>query len=427
MKKPVVVYLASFSFFLVALVMLFFWRADYKNRQRAAAAQAATELQIQEDQPDALPLDSTMFQIAKLDLSVPTERSKAVEDCGSCHAQAYENWKAGPHAASFAKLKESQQLIAHSGHFPEAYSNWIEGNISICMSCHASKNIFETRLKGTELQENVHVISQRNFPELNEMAEPRESPDTWSTGTDCFTCHYNGERIVTRGDFEPQSAGQDMPCHPLASPFFTTNTACTSCHGIHVDHLMRFVGNGGPKMELASTETNCISCHQEYDAKGKGTHYFFWRHDDPTRHLRKKVKGGIFDALKTRITSKAGASLLQVDWANTLYPHNFSECGEVVVYLEVLDRENTPVFATDVRLNRKAYHDPDLREQMDGQEPTGSMGYDFAPDSAPLHLEFELPKADYNGGRIKLRAIDKGQYWADDAIGEEIYVGERKL
>ena len=430
MKISIPTYLVAFLAFMALMVGVTFLRAWQVNGPEDLGDTMETLVDVHQGitGTDTTPdKEDYSFFLERVDLEDTTERVLAVLECAGCHPQEYENWKDGPHAASYEKLMDSWDLIEHSGYFPETFTDWTRENINVCFSCHASENVFETTYAGVEAESDVNNISYLNYPQLFQMATPRKEKHTWSTGTDCFTCHYNGERIITGPDFEPSDDHSEMEgyCNPMPSAFFTSNSNCNACHAIQVDHTMRFFGNGQPA-KLVNNESNCLSCHQEYDSRGKGTHYFYWRHDDLKKHPRKKVKGGMFEALKTKIVKgKQSEPILVVDWANNIYPHNFSECGEIAVFITVKNAFDNVLFETDVRLNRKAFHDDILRDQMEGEEPTGKMGYAFNPGADPLHLELPLGVPKIGSGRIELRAIDKGQYWADDAIGHEIWTDVR--
>lgn len=416
-------YLLAFLGFMALLIGSAFWRQHLKR----PLPQAETTVEVTAEVADAVPPqpeDDPAFFLQEIDLDAPTERALAVQECGTCHPDVYANWKDGPHGNAYHEMRKGYDQIQDEDLHPREYARWLTENFRICYSCHASKNIYETHYPGIENQADVLEINHYNYPKLFALAEPRTDPETWSTGVDCFTCHYNGERILTGPNFkaDPQKAAMEGYCDPLPSPFFNSNTSCRSCHAIHVDHLMNFTGNGLVS-ELETNETNCIKCHQEYDSHGKGTHYFYWRHDDPEKHPRKEVKGGIFEALKLKVRS---GKTLVVDWSNTLYPHNFSECGEILVLLTVHDAVGDSIFGVDIRLNRKEYHDPMLREHMFGAEPTGSPGYSFNPGQAPLHKEFDLPYP-IQRGTVSIRAYDKIQYWAKDEAGALIYEDTRRI
>lgn len=432
MKSSIIWYLASFVAFMLLLVAVTFFRAWQVNGPRSES-QGSDQLpdsvmvsEVTNDSGLTAEVDNSSY-LERVNLNDTTERMLAVLECAGCHQEVYENWKAGPHAASYEKLMDSWDIMENSDYYPEAYTKWVSQNIQICFSCHASENVFETNFAGIEDEPDLNNISYRHFAGLYQMSSPRQDRETWSTGTDCFTCHYNGEQVITGPDFKPSSDHSDMAgyCNPKPSIFFTSNLNCNSCHSIHVDHTMRFFGNGEPA-KLQSNESSCLSCHQEYDRQGKGTHYFFWRHDDLKKHPRKEIKGGIFEQLKTKVVRGTEPKLV-IDWKNDLYPHSFSECGEVAVFIKVKTVFDNLLFETDVRLNRKTIHDKELQKQMEGEDPPGKVGYTFNPGAEPLHLELPLGVPKIGSGRIEMMAIDKGQYWADDAIGDTIWTDVRRF
>jgi|GEM_PF-5908100 len=423
MNKSILLYLVSFVGFMLALVGLTFFRAWQVNPK----PQPTATYQVLIDSTLVIPVEDSIQYTHPINLGDTTERLLAVLECASCHPAAYEGWREGPHAASYVKLIESYQIIQESGHYPKEYAEWTKSNLEVCFSCHASQNVFETRLSGIDSVEDQNRISHHSFPEYMKMALPRPERNSWSTGTDCFTCHYNGDRIITRADFKPSEEAKMMEgyCDPMPTSFFNSNYNCVSCHSMQVESTMRFIGSGLAN-PLKDKRTNCLSCHQEYDSKGKSSHYFYWRHDDPEKHKRSKIKGGIFQDLKTSISRKDDPTLI-IEWANLRYPHNFSECGEIAVFIQVKDVKGNPQLATEVRLNRKEFHDPTLREQMNGVDPPGVLGYPFNPGTQPLLKKVKLPEQSLRSGTIELVAIDKGQYWANDAIGDTIWTATRRF
>lgn len=416
------------AIFLAVSGVLFFFRQPMNTGTASPgkSPEPTPELAVQDTTPvislidslEALP-DSLNPFIQQVDLDEPTERALAVQQCGTCHQRAYQNWKDGPHANSFKSMRKLYETATDTsiGYFPKAYGNWLHQNMSICFQCHTSQNLFETNFKGVELVADQHLINDSLFPDLHKFAKPRTDPRTFSTGTDCFTCHYNGERIITGPDFKPDPTKAEMPgyCNPLPTPFFTTNTNCYSCHHFSVETMEENIARG-----LEVPEKSCIRCHQNYDEQGNRTHYDEWRFADHKRHPVHAPKGGLFETIDINVT-KGEPTRLTLDWYNAASPHALSECGEIVLEVLVRDQRGHQVLKEDIRLNRKAEHDPDLRTQLDGGDPPGEFGHAFDPCDAPLREEFTLEGEGIRSGRIYLTAIDKAQYWGDDRIGVKIY------
>jgi len=379
--------------------------------------------------PDTIPPDTVAILpdslnpfIQMVDLDAVTERVKANQQCGSCHQKEYENWSDGPHAYTYRSMRKLYETASDStaGLFPRSYGKWIHLNMSVCFQCHAPENLYETNFKGVEYAQNAAQINENTFPDLHKMGKPRTDPLTFTTGVDCYTCHYNGERVITGPDFKADGAKAQMPgyCNPLPTPFFTTNTNCVTCHTFAHETQEANLAKG-----LKFEETNCIRCHQEYDAHGKGTHFEDWRFADRKRHPQPDVKGGLFESMKIKVLPGTQARLA-VDWANTVSPHGLTECGEIVLQIAVQDAAGRRVLQKEIRLNRKAQHDEHLRKQLMGEEPPGIVGYPFDPSDPAIHEVWELEGKNIRGGKIMLTAIDKAQYWGDDRIGVEIYKKE---
>ena len=357
-----------------------------------------------------------------VDLDATTDRVLAVQKCGSCHQEEYQNWSDGPHAYSYRSMRKLYETASDSvlGYFPKAYGTWIQQNMNICFQCHATENLYETNFKGIEYTKSPSLIKEAIFPDLRQMGRPRIDPQTFTTGIDCYTCHFNGERVITGPDFKPDPSKTQMPgyCNPLPSAFFTTNSNCYTCHNFAADTQEANLHSG---MEFE--ETNCIECHQEYDAKNKGTHFFDWRFADRKKHPEEHAKGGLFESMEIQVV-QGDVPKLTVDWRNTVSPHGLTECGEVVVEFVVEDQNGKRVLKEDIRLNRKSQHDVHLRKQLFGEEPPGIVGYQFDPSDPPIHEEFPLNGKYIQSGKILVTALDKAQYWGDDKIGVHIYKKE---
>lgn len=410
--------------FLVAAIALLFFRKPSPSPVVGSIAPMTDTLQVDTHSLDIVAIipDSLNPFIKMVALDEVTDRVKAVQQCGTCHQQEYQSWSDGPHAYSYRSMRKLYETASDStaGLFPKAYGNWIHLNMNICFQCHATENLYETNFKGVEYAQSASQINDSTFPDLHKMGKPRTDPLTFTTGIDCYTCHYNGERVITGPNFKADPSKTQMPgyCNPLSTPFFTTNTNCVTCHTFAHETQEANLAKG-----LKFEETNCIRCHQEYDAHGKGTHFDDWRFADRKRHPTPHAKGGLFESLKIKVVPGTPAHLT-VDWANTVSPHGLTECGEVVLQIVVRDAAGRQVLQKEIRLNRKAQHDEHLRKQLMGEEPPGTVGYPFDPSDPPIHEVYELAGKNIRSGKILLSAIDKAQYWGDDRIGVQVYQKE---
>ncbi len=421
MKTSAFFTVPTLLFLLTAMALLVF-RKPPPARQIVPKARAiADTLPIQAPRTDTVAVlpDSLNPFIKMVDLDEVTERVLAVKQCGNCHQREYQNWSDGPHAYAYRGVRKLYEEASDStkGLFPPAYGKWIHQNLSICFQCHVTENLYETNFKGIESVADLAQINDSTFPELHEMGHPRTDPLTFTTGIDCYTCHYNGERIITGPDFKQDPKKKQMPgyCNPLPTAFFTTNSNCVTCHKFAHETLEANLSKG-----MKFEETNCIKCHMEFDAHGNGTHFEDWRFADRKRHPSKHAKGGLFESLKFKV-EKGTQSRLTVDWHNAISPHGLTECGEVVLEIVVKDQNGKNVLKEDIRLNRKAQHDEHLRKQLFGAEPPGIVGFPFDPSDPPIREIFELKGNNIRSGRIYLTALDKAQYWGDDKIGVKIY------
>lgn len=413
-------------FLIVAAALLFLRQPIPKGGPLPKQVQPDT-LPMLDTLPPAMTWQDSIMQLPDslnpftqlVDLKDQTERVLAVKQCGTCHEREYRNWSDGPHAHAYRGMRNlyDQALDSVHGYFPKTYSKWISKNMHVCFQCHATENLYETNFKGIEYETEASAINQTKYPDLMQMGRPRMDPRTFTTGVDCYTCHYNGERIITTEKFKPDPSKEQMPgyCNPLPTPFFSVNTNCVTCHQF-AHHTME----ANEKKGMTFAETNCLKCHMEYDDEGRATHFMQWRFADHKRHPEPSPKGGLFDALKFTVERGDQAQLV-VDWANTISPHGLTECGEVVLDIDVYDQRGRQILDEEIRLNRKSAHDTILREQLLGEEPPGVVGYHFDPSDPPILEIFPLQGKDIRSGHIQLTAIDKGQYWGDDRIGIQVY------
>jgi len=252
-----------------------------------------------------------------------------------------------------------------------------------------------------------------------DIAKAREDRASWVTGTDCMTCHVANNSVVTRPEFEGRNSNPDVSiyCNPIGSKFYSTNLNCVSCH-IYETHTI--IDN--TKKGIISGETNCLKCHQEYDAQGKGTHYFFWRHDDESGKVRDKPLSGVFEGVMLELEEEEGRVVLNFEWKNTISPHSFSECGEVVLDIEVLSQTGEVIFTATERLNRKKFHDQDLKPLFVDKDIPGTDGYTFEIFDPPLNKSYLLPvKTMEEVKGAKLIGYQKAQYWSSDKLAHKVY------
>jgi|CXWL01.1.fsa_nt_gi hypothetical protein len=339
-------------------------------------------------------------------------RPQQVEKCGSCHAQAFENWKKGPHANSYKMLRAHDAYIDSSNNFPPSYNAFVEANMEpICASCHTGQNIFETNFDGVDHQAPVNLIAREKFPRSIEQAYTRDlksEPDT-ATGVDCLTCHVLGERVVTNAD---SKVSDDSGL--LKSKLFSDNASCFSCHHHQVSTMKELVA-----AKALDQEKSCVQCHQEYDADGKGTHYLYWRNDPKDKKRPARLQ--IFESVGLEETAVGGRPSLKVSWTNTGTPHGYSECGEARSVVTALLKNGKTKVLAELLLNRKNFFD--AIEKMPPHFKAGQNGDEFVymHGREPVVAAVDPRQVD----RVLLTGWVKPQYWSHEKEFVQVY--ERRI
>lgn len=398
MKKIIVLLIIGVS------ILLRFYACRFAPTQQETSEQIVTEKKIH---------DGTL-----------SEREVKVLECAGCHQEVYDNWKAGPHAYAHTSMVVHADEAKDPHKYPVEYANFVGQAYMGCLSCHTTQNLYETNFKGLEHENDESKYTADFFPKIHKMGIPRKDTLSLVTGIDCLTCHASGDRVVTTADFVPSGKGKNLSnyCDPIPSKFFSTNTNCVTCHRGEVTtlqpdfHTLPIANNG-----------NCVSCHQEYNADGKGTHYYYWRHDDPKVKKRPGIAGGLFDNLAVDIETENKEKVLSVRWENKCSPHNYGDCGEVIVDIEILNENKDIVFATESRVNNKAHHDSlVLKPKAFHDKPVpGVVGYTFKPGEAALEKKYPLKDVEITSGTIRLTGKHKSQYWGADKDANIIYQKEQ--
>lgn len=363
-------------------------------------------------------------------------RARENAKCGSCHETVYANWLAGPHARAYRQLEvyraaieahperaTIEPYVAHVGQEFEGRCTW----------CHATRNLFEDYYEGVEEQGPGAAATQAQWEDYFVSAlgfehgfpRGRDEVAGLETGVDCLTCHKRGDRVVTRAGYvrDPAAPRAEGQCDPVPSPLFSSNYGCRGCHVDNVVAQQHVLDKAEAGRGPAKLTTDCVACHQETDAQGHGTHYFYWAHDIPTGR-RDRLLGGMFDSLKVDVEeAEAGERKLTVSWRNEVHNHLTSLCQEYIVALEVRGQDGSPVAATfETRLNRKEQFDEIELAGIFGGETPGRAGHDFDPNhEVGLREAFVLPADAPPGGLIAIEARHKHQYWLPDDMSTLVF------
>jgi len=356
-------------------------------------------------------------------VEVVKDRLAAIKKCGSCHSDVYENWMKGPHANAYKAIRAHIEHADTSSNFSDTYRLYLNEQADLnvrCYPCHTGSNVWETNFAGLSTEADPAHYTDEFYPKINKSIGQRdqEDPENMLTGVDCLSCHKDGDHVVTHGSYKPTSNEKvEGQCNPIASPFFSTNQSCRSCHIVQVRSMKRLVAEGHIEKEVSCNS----SCHQEYDDNGKGTHYYFWRHEAEGK-VRPKDHH-VFENITTEVVQKDGEWVLNFAWSNNYIPHDFSACGEAIVVTEVWSKSGAILAELTERANLK---DEWLARDTAASLRDGIAGYHFLLNDAPLTNRVIL-KGDPSGGTIRIRGLIKPQYWSKEGELEEQYSSDRPV
>lgn len=335
-------------------------------------------------------------------------REQQIMTCAGCHPSQYENEQLGPHAHSYHALEELDAYQAHPDYHLDFYAAFVGKSRDVqCMGCHSPENLFSAFYSHHLTAPDSLIASWHK--EKPKLPIPRTSGQ--HTGVDCLTCHYDGHQVITSGGFTPSSGiSPEQSCSPKPSAFFSSDYSCYSCHSVS------FEGREAPSA-LATTrpedrEHSCIGCHQQYDANGKGTHYYYWKHNPADRpnppHLAQ------FFAPCAAIRK---ADSVEVKWMNSLMPHPMSRAPEWFLDIALTDSTGTELDRQRVYINRKEEHDRTVRRNFGASVLPGAFGFDPVLGDT-LTVTFLRQKGWLARGLwISTGAYSKSQYWHHDSIG----------
>jgi len=336
-------------------------------------------------------------------------REEQIKTCAGCHTEAFENEMKGPHAHSYKALDELQSYMQTPDYHLAFYKDFVHESRPVqCMGCHAPEDLFANFYVDHLVAPDSLIASWHAAkPKL-----PKPRKNGLQSGVDCLTCHYDGAQVITSGDFVPSTT---MPpaksCSPKASAFFSSDYSCYSCHSVS------FEGRAHPEplanQQSDNTNPTCISCHQEYDEHGKGTHYFYWKTDAPDK-VRPERLSKFFEPIQ----AIRKANEVEVMWMNTLMPHPMSRAPEW--YLDVAITNTTGAVQAEHRtyINRKEEHDRTVLKTFGKNVLPGAFGFDPVYKLDTLVMVLPLKKtASSEPLTVKTRAYAKSQYWHHDSIG----------
>jgi hypothetical protein len=335
-------------------------------------------------------------------------RQEQVMVCAGCHREQHEAEMEGPHANAYFKLVGHLDKEPNGPHHPEFYAMFLDAaGERYCVSCHASENLFESSLNLplTEVRDKFRESTTAQRPVARTGEESRLS------GVDCLTCHFDGKGVVAGEHFKPgKGSGNGKSCLPRPSDVLSSDFSCAPCHAVNKARDESFYFSG------ASNDLRCISCHVEQDESGRGTHYYYWRHDKRERP-RTAVLSNFYRPKSIELVD--GTVRIGVNTA--LLPHRLSECPESVIRYEVCDTDGQVVASCELRLNMRKEHRRQTIEIFQGNTLVGTDGY--APNGlADTTIAISIPRLK---GKVphslRVLGISKPHYWIPDGEGAVVF------
>ncbi len=334
-------------------------------------------------------------------------RENQVQECAKCHRQEYENELKGPHANSYKVIIKHKEYIHKPAYECSFYAKYVDKEEKhSCIGCHASDNIYQTYY--TAYLTNPDSIIQERMAGHTPLPQGRSEKQGYITGVDCITCHYNGESVVTSASFVATKGTTTPPyCSPSGSKFFSKDYNCLNCH------LSGMAANHSLYDNYSPGKATCVSCHQEYDVQGKGTHYYYWRYDPAEKH-RPETLLSFYEPTKAIYAPGKVVAY----WQNTSMPHLMGEADEFVLDFKVIDKKGRSWGSKKLRFNCKDFHDKAMMKPFDGNVLPGTAGirplYDHAPITIDIPILANTPKGEVS---LQCEVFSKAQYWLNDSIG----------
>ena len=330
-------------------------------------------------------------------------RQQQIQECAKCHKSEYENELIGPHHSSYSMVQKHKAYIHNPKYESVFYAKYVDkAENESCLHCHAADNIYQTYYAAylTNPDSLIDIWKQ------NKSKLPSQQAGDYTTGVDCMTCHYDGSSVVTNASFKSTTSSPSY-CSPKGSKLFSSDYNCIACHitGMTADHSI--YTNPTPP------NTSCVSCHQEYDANGKGTHYYYWRYDPAS-----KPKPATLTAFYPPYKAVLKPGKVVAYWQNTSMPHLMGEADEFVMEFKVVDKNNKVWGSKKVYFNCKDFHDKSMVQNFGGNVLPGVSGLNPGYKQAPTIVDIPLAKnAPLNQLSLKFNAFNKPQYWLNDSTG----------
>lgn len=329
-------------------------------------------------------------------------RTDQIAKCGTCHKQEYENELKGPHSHAYKMLNEHRDFVNSDKFKCDFYTKQVNADYEGCLGCHTPQNLFETILHDSIKQPDE--LAAELIKEAHLRPNTRLGDASRSTSIDCFSCHYDGKQMISLKHVA--SKEDSIPDKQTIAVIAKNNMACFVCHTDVVKTI-------DPAFAIKRTgSVLCVNCHQEYDASGKGTHYYFWN-KDPKEKLNSKIFS-LLDDFHFKLNDDNKTA--EISWINTVIPHPMSPGPEMVFTCQVLDKDSNLLGTKIIRTNKKKQFDAEMYAHLGNNYLPGEYGDAVNFDGTPLRYTLQV-KNPSKAALFKVSMVHKAQYWFPDSLG----------
>src|SRR5258708_9562446 len=166
-------------------------------------------------------------------------KSIRAEDCATCHAEIYNEWKASTHAHALSDL----QFKAEMSKSPQ--TNWL------CLNCH-------TPLRN-QVPEYAESVNNKSAKQPVMVKNPANDPVLRAEAVTCAVCHVRDGAIIG-------PTGSKLAPHPVKRDPEMLQASCGQCHQATADYGETLICTFDTYQEwkaspYAAKGQTCSSCH----------------------------------------------------------------------------------------------------------------------------------------------------------------------
>jgi len=329
-------------------------------------------------------------------------RTDQVMKCAGCHKLEFENEKKGPHSNAYQKLRDHRTFVNSDRYNCDFYTRRVNRDFENCAGCHTPQNLWQTMLYDS-LTDKENIVA--NLMKIEHpMPKSRTGDTSRLASIDCFSCHYDGEKMVSLKHVFTKD--DSIPTKQTLATRTANNMSCFPCHA----DIIRTIS---PEFAIRKTgSVQCTSCHQETGAKGKGTHYFYWKHN-PTDKVNPDLAAMVND---WQFHLNPGKQSGEIVWVNNTMPHKMSDGPELIFKCEILDKDSNVLGSKTIRLNNKEQFDKEMYNQVEQHYLYGENGDVVLLDGTAHRYKMGL-KNPSKANIFRISLVDKAQYWFPDSLG----------